>query len=141
MLYGDDQLEPAAPASPGCEALDVCGRAKFVCVAEDTSSNKLNQTLAEIETALDDALQDLDSIPTLDPSECSPACGSNEVCYERTVYPVVDESNCPSACASGEQCFQRAQSGNNMYQCMTINACAPVRSKPFYPVTPLFVCP
>ncbi|MCA9620146.1 MAG: amidohydrolase family protein, partial [Myxococcales bacterium] len=41
LLYGDDQLEALAPANPGCEALDICGRNKFVCVAAPggTTSN------------------------------------------------------------------------------------------------------
>ncbi|MBW2456325.1 MAG: amidohydrolase family protein, partial [Deltaproteobacteria bacterium] len=62
-LYGDDQLEPLAPASPGCEAIAICGRDKFVCVAIDggTSSNKWGQTLAEIETALNQELTAYDA--------------------------------------------------------------------------------
>ncbi len=62
-LYGDDQLEPLAPASPGCEAIDICSRDKFVCVATDggTTSNKWGQTLAEIETALNTELAAYDA--------------------------------------------------------------------------------
>ena len=37
-LYGDTTMQAAAPAAPGCEALDVCGKSKFVCVAESTAS-------------------------------------------------------------------------------------------------------
>ena len=49
-LYGDATLQSAAPATPGCEALEVCGTPKFVCVAESggTPTNKLGQTLADI---------------------------------------------------------------------------------------------
>ncbi|MEZ4293425.1 MAG: hypothetical protein R3B70_00490 [Polyangiaceae bacterium] len=51
-LYGDDALGLLGPAAPGCEALTVCGDAKFVCVAEagGTATNKFGQTLAEITT-------------------------------------------------------------------------------------------
>jgi hypothetical protein len=63
-LYGDAALQAAAPAAPGCDALDVCGSAKFVCVAETggTVSNKLGQTLADITGALSQALTDYDAL-------------------------------------------------------------------------------
>jgi hypothetical protein len=53
-LHGDPVLQPAAPSSPGCETLDVCGASKFTCVAESggTASNKFGQTYAEIVTNL-----------------------------------------------------------------------------------------
>jgi hypothetical protein len=53
-LYGDPSLQAVAPAAPGCEALDVCGTPKFICVAEagGTPTNKFGQTLAEIVAAL-----------------------------------------------------------------------------------------
>ena len=53
-LYGDTSLQAVAPATPGCEALDVCGTPKFICVAEagGTPTDKLGQTLAEIVAAL-----------------------------------------------------------------------------------------
>ncbi|MBX3190635.1 MAG: hypothetical protein KF819_26780, partial [Labilithrix sp.] len=59
--YGDKVLQPASPQAPGCEDLDVCGAPKFVCVAENTSANKLNQTLVEIKASLEAALVDLDT--------------------------------------------------------------------------------
>jgi len=64
MLYGDSQLEPIAPASPGCEAIDICGRSKIVCLAADggTVSNKWGQTLAEVEAALNTGLSDYDAL-------------------------------------------------------------------------------
>jgi hypothetical protein len=63
-LYGDLSMQPAAPESPGCEAVDVCGVAKFVCVAEagDTVSNKLGQTLADIEGTLAQDFADYDAL-------------------------------------------------------------------------------
>ena len=45
----------AAP-SELLERLDVCGRQKFLCVATTSTTNKLNQTLVEITTALETAL-------------------------------------------------------------------------------------
>jgi hypothetical protein len=141
VLYGDNQLEVAGPSNPGCEALDVCGRAKFLCTAESSSANLLNQTFVQIRDNLNAALKDLDSIPVLPASDCNPACGADEECYKRTVMSVVDASLCPTACGAGEQCFQRAQSGNNMYGCMTTNACSPKRGNGYHPVTPLFACP
>jgi cytosine/adenosine deaminase-related metal-dependent hydrolase len=56
VLYGDTALQAAAPATPGCETIDICGTQKFICVAQSSSANKLDQTLAQIETALGDAL-------------------------------------------------------------------------------------
>lgn len=141
VMYGDDQLEAAGPTNPGCETMDVCGRAKFLCAAEASSSDKLNQTMADVRDVLEGALVDLDGIQPLAASSCSPACGADEDCFVRTSYPVVAASNCPSACGAGESCFQRAQSGNNMYECMSNNACAPKRHKGMAPLTPLFSCP
>ena len=63
-LYGDTSLQPAAPATPGCEAMNVCGASKFVCVAEagGTVSNKFGQTLADISGTLTQALADYDAL-------------------------------------------------------------------------------
>jgi hypothetical protein len=63
-LYGDAALQAAAPALPGCEAIDVCGAAKFACVAEagGNASNKFGQTLAEIAGNLSLGLADYDAL-------------------------------------------------------------------------------
>ncbi len=63
-LYGDPAVQAIAPASPGCEALDVCGQAKFVCVAEDggTATNKLGQTYAELTAQITGALVAYDAL-------------------------------------------------------------------------------
>jgi 5-methylthioadenosine/S-adenosylhomocysteine deaminase len=63
-LYGDPAVQAVAPASPGCETLDVCGQSKFVCIAEDggTATNKLGQTLAQITAALSDAISAYDAL-------------------------------------------------------------------------------
>ena len=64
VLYGDDQLQPLGPTDPGCEALDICARAKFVCVARPggAADDKLAQTFAEIRTALEEALAAYDAM-------------------------------------------------------------------------------
>ncbi|HSE11165.1 MAG TPA: amidohydrolase family protein [Rudaea sp.] len=63
-LYGDASVQAAAPASPGCEALDVCGVPKFACVAESggTVSNKFGQTLADIVGNLTAGFADYDAL-------------------------------------------------------------------------------
>lgn len=62
-LYGDTAMQAAAPAAPGCEALDVCGVAKFVCVAEPAPvTDKLDQTLADIVGILTRDLADYDAL-------------------------------------------------------------------------------
>lgn len=63
-LYGDDQLAAMAPPSPGCEEIDVCGRAKFLCVARDggDATNKFGQTYAQIVFALESELEAYDAM-------------------------------------------------------------------------------
>lgn len=56
ILYGDTSAQMAAPAMPGCETIDICGKQKFLCVATTDATNKLNQTYADIKKALEDAL-------------------------------------------------------------------------------------
>ncbi len=56
VLYGDQALEPLGPAGNECETVDVCCAAKFACIAETGQANKLDQTFAQIETALEEAL-------------------------------------------------------------------------------------
>ncbi len=64
VVYGDDQLRPAAPPpiASTCETVDICGRTKFLCVAEASPSDKLGQTFADIKGALEAALLDVDSL-------------------------------------------------------------------------------
>jgi cytosine/adenosine deaminase-related metal-dependent hydrolase len=59
VLYGDPALQAAA--SPGCEALEVCGAPKFLCAAEESTANLLNQTFAEITDRLGQALTAYDA--------------------------------------------------------------------------------
>jgi cytosine/adenosine deaminase-related metal-dependent hydrolase len=67
VLYGDAVLQSAGPTMPGCETMDVCGASKFVCVAEASTASKLNQTKADIEQVLSDALTEIDGI--VDPTK------------------------------------------------------------------------
>ncbi|HTQ44719.1 MAG TPA: amidohydrolase family protein [Polyangiaceae bacterium] len=61
-LYGDPALQTARIGGPPCETLDVCGASKFLCVALASSTNKLNQTYAQIQSVLETAIEELDSI-------------------------------------------------------------------------------
>ncbi len=62
VLYGDAALKPAAPALPGCEDVPICGTPKFLCVAETTSTTKLDQTYAQIKAILEAAMTDVDAL-------------------------------------------------------------------------------
>jgi cytosine/adenosine deaminase-related metal-dependent hydrolase len=62
ILYGDPALQPIAPATPGCETIDVCTAKKFLCVATATTTDKLNQTYADITAALTKGLADFDAL-------------------------------------------------------------------------------
>jgi len=79
-LYGEASLKAAAPHTPGCEDIDVCGRAKFLCVAEASSADKLDQTLAQIKALLEQAMLAVDAATTEDGWNFAPlaplvACG------------------------------------------------------------------
>ncbi|MEO6952553.1 MAG: amidohydrolase family protein [Polyangia bacterium] len=60
-LYGAAVLKDAGPAFPACEMLDVCGTPKFLCAATLETTMKLNQTSADIEGALQQAMLDADA--------------------------------------------------------------------------------
>lgn len=64
VLYGDKVLESIAPATPGCETIDVCCASKFVCVAESggTTTDKLGQTYATIKSVIEKGLSDYDAL-------------------------------------------------------------------------------
>ncbi len=47
-----------------CEDLQVCGASKFVCGAEANSSTKLDQTFSVLKTTLEEALLEVDAIPS-----------------------------------------------------------------------------
>ena len=61
VLYGDGQLIGAGPSSPGCEVASICGAGKFLCIAETSALNKLDQTYTNILQVLVDALVDYDT--------------------------------------------------------------------------------
>ena len=63
-LYGDAAIGMLGPAAPGCEALDVCGAQKFVCVAEagGNATNLFGETLSDITNVLSTALAEYDAM-------------------------------------------------------------------------------
>ncbi len=65
--YGDLAWMSYGPSSPGCETISICGADKFVCVAESASSNKLNQTFADITSTLDSAISAYDGLSGISP--------------------------------------------------------------------------
>jgi hypothetical protein len=85
VIYGDESLRGIAAFGSACEALDVCGAAKFACVAvPGTQTDKLNQTFDQIQGLLASALQEVDvarATATTDGFKFSPltplvACGN-----------------------------------------------------------------
>ena len=72
LLAGDEEF--AAPlATAFCESLDVCGTLKTVCIkTSDSSTDRLNQTLADITRAIHDALETARTTdPSYDPADLS----------------------------------------------------------------------
>lgn len=62
VLYGDRSLKSAGNNAPACEEIQICGTTKFLCVAESSTQNKLNQTYAEIVQALTSGLKSYDEM-------------------------------------------------------------------------------
>ena len=62
VLYGDRSLKAVGNNAPACEEMQICGASKFLCVAETSTQNKLNQTYAEIVKALTDGLKSYDEL-------------------------------------------------------------------------------
>lgn len=140
VLFGDaaSEYEAIAPLEVGCDEEDVCGTAKFVCVAETGSEDLLDQTLAEIRDGLENALLTLDTITIAE--GCSPACEADEECFLRTVNEQAATSNCGGDCPEGEACFRTALSGDNQFNCLSTVACAPAKTSTMAPLTPLVRC-
>jgi cytosine/adenosine deaminase-related metal-dependent hydrolase len=65
-LYGDAVLKAAGPTAPGCEDIPICGVPKFMCVATSATTDKLNQTYAQIKASLEAAMTDVDSVTPTD---------------------------------------------------------------------------
>ena len=149
-LFGDPALEDIVPATPGCEMIDLCGTLRFLCVAEDSSADKLDQTYAEIESALNNALLEIDNLLPVAPSNCGcnvdtgmcNGCDLEEECYAYQAKPEVDASLCSETCAPKHTCIQAKKSGSNQYQCLPTHTCSPKKSqKQFWPLTPVYQCP
>jgi 5-methylthioadenosine/S-adenosylhomocysteine deaminase len=66
-LYGDPELAPL-----NCETIDVCGASKFACVAKGQHTDKLDQTFAQIQTALSQAMMDADAQTPTDGFDFAP---------------------------------------------------------------------
>ena len=140
-MYGNPALLPLAPPAPGCEVLELCGVSRFLCVAEPSTADKLDQTSADIESALNSALSAADSLIPVDNTSCG-GCGVDEECFLYGAKPVADPSLCPEPCGEGTTCIQAKKSGSNQYQCLPTFTCNPQKSnKTFYPVAPLYACP
>jgi cytosine/adenosine deaminase-related metal-dependent hydrolase len=62
VVYGDAALRVLGQATPDCEALDICGTPKFVCVAAagGTAANKLGQTYSQVRETISTELQRYD---------------------------------------------------------------------------------
>ena len=60
VLTGDTYLSPAASLSE-CETIDVCGHSRFLCVKEQATTDKLNQTYAQIQSIIGGAIQTYDT--------------------------------------------------------------------------------
>ena len=139
-LYGDKAFEVLAPASPGCDAIDICGVEKFVCVANESEVAKAGQTFALVHDGLEDAFAALDGIKELPASSCGSACKATESCFVRSNLPTAAVSNCGGSCPGGEDCFHVSMSGATPYKCLTVNACAPVKSRKLAPLAPVVRC-
>ena len=61
VLYGDEILQAAGAAAPGCEHLDICGTPKFLCVASLAGVDKSEQTYASVTAAIETALEAADA--------------------------------------------------------------------------------
>lgn len=62
VLYGAPDLRATAPATPACDEIEVCGAARFVCVAEASTANKLNQTFGDVKGAIVSGLSAYDAM-------------------------------------------------------------------------------
>jgi 5-methylthioadenosine/S-adenosylhomocysteine deaminase len=62
-LYGDPALRPLGQSTPACDTLDICGAAKFACIAQSggAASDKLGQSYPQIKSAIESALTAYDA--------------------------------------------------------------------------------
>lgn len=64
IYFGDAGLKSQGANAMACEDLPVCGRNKFVCVAETSSTTQFNQSYSDIITILNAKLDELDLATT-----------------------------------------------------------------------------
>ena len=62
VVYGAPEVQAAAPTMPGCEQVPICTASKFLCVAESSTANKLDQTFATITQLLTSGLASYDAM-------------------------------------------------------------------------------
>jgi cytosine/adenosine deaminase-related metal-dependent hydrolase len=63
VLYGDADLRAVAAGGTSCEDFDGCGSPKFLCVVEPgMTTDKLDQTYAQIHDILEAAMKDIDTV-------------------------------------------------------------------------------
>lgn len=62
VVFGAPEVQAAAPDMPGCEALPICSTNKFLCAAETSTLNKLDQTYAAIVQQLTTGLANYDTL-------------------------------------------------------------------------------
>jgi hypothetical protein len=82
----------------------------------------------------------------LDPVvDCSPDCTPSQECYPRTSRAQVDASLCTTACCTEpgtcdplEACYQLTL---GTVGCLSVHACAPIRTESYAPLSPLVKCP
>ncbi|MBT9557129.1 MAG: amidohydrolase family protein [Myxococcales bacterium] len=70
VLYGAPVLEPLMP--PGCEPVAICGQSRVICVAEGSTADKLDQSLEQIQSALEAGLSQYDAVAGTDFMPLSP---------------------------------------------------------------------
>lgn len=62
VLYGTPEVQAVAPDMPACESLPVCSVNKFLCAAENSTLNKLDQSYATILQQLTTGLANYDTM-------------------------------------------------------------------------------
>lgn len=67
VIYGDASAKALVVDGTSCEAFDACGRSKFLCVADpSTTTDKLSQSYKEIHDLLEGAMQEIDTVRPAD---------------------------------------------------------------------------
>src|SRR5262249_21737008 len=61
VLYGDSAFDALGHNQPARETLSVCSVDKFLCIAETSATDQLNQTYAQVKQVLESALSDYDT--------------------------------------------------------------------------------